>query len=138
MRNTNRFLPLLICLIWTVSILACYSIAFAAEPDPVSPGIEGSEAGEEGDEPVSTGMSDVAETIGKTFMDGIWSIFAIPVPGFNFTFGQMWLGVLLASVSILVIRIIFGFGASGSGGISSRTSSTSNPKISKERQSDEF
>ena len=99
MRNTNRFLPFLICFVWTVSILACCSIAFAAEADPVSPGVEDSETGEEGDVPISTGMSDITESLGKTFMEGIWSIFAIPVPGFNFTFAQMWLGVLLASVS---------------------------------------
>ena len=138
MRNTNRFLPFLICFIWGVSMLACYSIAFAAERESVSPGIENSDVSDEGDAPASTGMSDITESLGKAFMEGIWSIFGISVPGFNFTFGQMWLGVLLASVSILVIRILFGFGGSGPGGISSRTSSTSNPKISKERRHDEF
>lgn len=74
--------------------------------------------------------------LGKAVVDGIWALFGIYVPGFSFTFGQMWLGVLLASISILVVRMIFGFG--GSGGVSSRTSSTNNPKISKERRNDEF
>lgn len=83
-------------------------------------------------------MFDTAVSLGKAFMDGIWSLFGLCVPGFSFTFGQMWLGVLLCSVSIAVVRMAFGFGASGSGGVSSRTSSTDNPKISKERRHDEF
>ncbi|MDE7219946.1 MAG: hypothetical protein K2O45_10045 [Oscillospiraceae bacterium] len=83
------------------------------------------------------GMSDTTAALGKTFFSGIWALFAIGVPGFGFTFGQMWLGVLLASVSILVVRMIFGFGG-GPRGETSRTSSTNNPRISKERQRDEF
>lgn len=81
-------------------------------------------------------MFDTTVSLGKAFMDGIWALFGIYVPGFSFTFGQMWLGVLLASISILVVRLLFGFG--GSGGSTPRTSSTSNPKISKERRHDEF
>lgn len=81
-------------------------------------------------------MFDITIELGKALIGGIWSLFDIYVPGFSFTFGQMWLGVLLASISVLVVRLIFGFG--GSGGVSSRTSSTSRPKISKERRRDEF
>ncbi len=81
-------------------------------------------------------MFDTTVSLGKALVDGIWSLFGIYVPGFSFTFGQMYLGILLASVSILVVRMIFGFG--GSGGISSRTSSTSKPRISKERRNDEY
>lgn len=83
------------------------------------------------------GMYDTTAALGKSFLSGIWALFGIYVPGFGFTFGQMWLGVLLASLSILVIRMIFGFGG-GPRGESSRTSSTSNPRISKERRHDEF
>lgn len=83
------------------------------------------------------GMPDATAALGKTFLSGIWALFGIYVPGFSFTFGQMWLGVLLASLSILVVRMIFGFGG-GPSGESSRTSSTNNPKISKERRHDEF
>lgn len=83
------------------------------------------------------GMPDATAALGKTFLSGIWALFGIYVPGFSFTFGQMWLGVLLASLSILVVRMIFGFGG-GPRGESSRTSSTNNPKISKERRHDEF
>lgn len=82
-------------------------------------------------------MPDTTAALGKTFLSGIWSLFAIGVPGFGFTFGQMWLGVLLASLSILVVRIIFGFGG-GPRGDSPRTSSTNNPRISKERRHDEY
>lgn len=82
-------------------------------------------------------MFDTTVSLGKAIIDGIWSLFGIYVPGFSFTFGQMWLGVLLASLSILVIRMIFGFGG-GPRGESPRTSSTNNPKISKERRHDEF
>lgn len=84
-------------------------------------------------------MFDTTATLGKALIDGIWSLFGIYVPGFSFTFGQLWLGVAVASVSILVVRMIFGFGgAGGSGGDTPRTSSTNHPKISKERRNDEF
>ena len=82
-------------------------------------------------------MFDTTASLGKALIDGVWSLFGIYVPGFSFTFGQLWLGVLLASVSILVVRLIFGFGG-GSRGYSSRTGSTSRPRISKERRNDEF
>ena len=55
-------------------------------------------------------MFETTASLGKALMDGLWSLFGIYVPGFSFTFGQMWLGVTLASISILVVRLIFGFG----------------------------
>ena len=81
-------------------------------------------------------MFETTAQLGKALIDGIWGLFGIYVPGFSFTFGQMWLGVALASISILDVRLIFGIG--GSGGDSPRTGSTNNPKISKERRNDEF
>ena len=81
-------------------------------------------------------MFETTAQLGKALIDGIWGLFGIYVPGFSFTFGQMWLGVALASISILVVRLIFGI--VGSGGDSPRTGSTNNPKISKERRNDEF
>ena len=84
-----------------------------------------------------SGMMDSTAALGKTFLSGIWALFGIYVPGFNFTFGQMWFGVLLASISILVVRMIFGFGG-GPRGEAPRTSSTNHAKISKERRHDEF
>lgn len=83
-------------------------------------------------------MFDTTAQLGKALIDGIWSLFGIYVPGFSFTFGQLWTGVLLASVSILVVRMIFGFGGTGPGGVAPRTGSTNNPRISKERRHDEF
>nr|WP_325242446.1 hypothetical protein [uncultured Oscillibacter sp.] len=58
------------------------------------------------------------------------NLFDIQFPGFNFTFRQFWIAVALCGLSIRVIRVIFSFG--GSGGESTRSSSTRNPKISKE------
>ena len=133
MKNLYRVLPVLLCFLLTATALS--APACAAADSSVSPPAE--EGGEAGDEPVSTGMSDDAAALGKTFLSGIWSLFAISVPGFGFTFGQMWLGVLLCSVSILVVRMIFGFGGSQRGD-SPRTSSTNHPRISKERRHDEF
>lgn len=83
------------------------------------------------------GMQDATASLGRTFLSGIWKLFGIYVPGFSFTFGQMWLGVLLASVSILVVKLIFGFGG-GPRGYSPRTSSTNRARISRERRNDEF
>lgn len=82
-------------------------------------------------------MLETTASLGKALIDGIWSMFGITVPGFDFTFGQMWIAVLLASISILAVKFVFGFGA-GSNGDTPRTSSTNNPKISKERRDDEF
>lgn len=139
MKIINRILPFLSCLALVLSLAAAYSPAYAVEASLPPPSSEVGGSGEgEGDTPASTGMADTTASLGKALMDGIWSLFGISVPGFNFTFGQMWLGVLLCSVSILVIRMIFGFGGSGPGGISPRTSSTNNPRISKERRRDEF
>lgn len=140
MRTSNRIFPLFLCFVLVLSMAAFASPAHAAEdysPSLQAEEIEGAVGGG-GDIPASTGMFDTTASLGKTLMDGIWSLFGIYVPGFSFTFGQMWIGVLLCSVSILVIRMIFGFGGSGSGGISSRTSSTNRPRISKERRHDQF
>ena len=82
-------------------------------------------------------MFEETAALGQALLSGVWSLFGIYVPGFGFTFGQLWLGVLLASLSVLVIKFLLGFG-SGSSGDSTRTSSTDNPKISKERRHDEF
>lgn len=138
MRNARFLLLFLLCFVLMVAALAPCSTAYAADAGQTPPASEGGDSEGDGDAPASTGMFDTTASLGKIFMDGVWSLFAIYVPGFSFTFGQMWLGVLLASISILVVRILFGFGGSGPGGISSRTGSTNHPKISKERRHDEF
>ncbi len=128
MKNLRRILPVLLCLLLAIPALS--SPARASDDAPAPPS-----AGEE--EPERTGMSDATAALGKALIGGIWSLFAISVPGFSFTFGQLWLGVLLASVSVLVVRMLFGFGG-GQRGDSPRTSSTNSPRISKERRHDEF
>ena len=138
MKKLPQILPFLLCLVLAVSAAASYPVAYAAETNQPPPAAEGGGSEGDGDTPASTGMLDTTATLGKALLDGIWSLFGIYVPGFSFTFGQMWIGVLLASISILVVRMLFGFGGSSPGGISSRTSSTSNPRISKERRHDEF
>ena len=138
MKYLYRILPFLFCFVLTVSVIVPFSPAYASDAEPLPPVSDSDDGEEDGDAPVSTGMSDTTAELGKSLISGIWSLFGITVPGFDFTFGQLWVGVFLASVSILVIRMIFGFGGSGPDGVSSRTSSTSNPKISKERRNDEF
>ena len=82
------------------------------------------------------GMPESTAALGQALFAGIWNLFDIQFPGFNFTFRQFWIAVALCGLSIRVIRVIFSFG--GSGGESTRSSSTRNPKISKERRHDEF
>lgn len=81
-------------------------------------------------------MFEETEALGKSFVESVWGLFGIYVPGFSFTFGQMYLGILICSISLILIKLLFGIG--GSGGESTRTGSTNNPKISKERRNDEF
>ena len=54
-------------------------------------------------------MLETTAALGQAILSGVWSLFGVYVPGFDFTFGQMWLAVALASISILVIKFIFGF-----------------------------
>lgn len=125
-----------LCILLALSTASSFSLAYAIE-DQSSLLVEVEDTEEDGgDTSASAGMFDTTAALGKMLLSGVWSLFSIYVPGFSFTFGQMWLGALLASLSILVVRMIFGFG--GAGGVSSRTSSTDNPKISKERRHDEF
>lgn len=106
-----------------------YTTAIGTSPPGYNPIPEGS-GGE--------GMADTTAALGKTFLSAVWRLFGLYVPGFSFTFGQMWVGFFLASVSILVIKLIFGFGCGSCPGDTPRTSSTSSAKISKERRNDEF
>ena len=135
MKNLRRIVPFLLCFVLAVSVTV--SFAYAAD-SPAPAAAEEDHTNDGGGTSAGTGMLESTAQLGKALIDGVWSVFGIHVPGFSFTFGQMWVGVLLASVSILVIRMIFGFGGSGPSGVSPRTSSTNHPKISKERRHDEF
>ena len=79
-------------------------------------------------------MLEDTSALGQAFLSNIWRFFGITGPGFSFTLGQMWLGIALCVISIYLARMLFGMG----GGVSARTSSTNNPKISPARKDDEY
>lgn len=133
MKNAYRFLPLLLCLLLAAAALSPVSLAYEAQ----APSSADADSGGDGGSSAHAGMSAEAASLGKALLSGVWSLFGLYVPGFGFTFGQMWLAAALASVSILVVKLIFGF-SGGPRGLSSRTDSTRTPKISKERRHDEF
>ncbi len=118
-------------------LVAAFSVVSvsASAPDEGSPESAPPSEDQEQEEVQEPGMEEATLELGKTFLSGVWGLFGVTVPGFNFTFGQMWLGVFLCSLSLLVIKLLFGFGGSGD---TPRTSSTNNPKISDKRKGDEF
>ena len=86
----QRFLPLLACLLLAALLLPARSTACAASNTPAVV-----EADDSGDGGGSAGMFEATAALGKAFVSGVWSLFGIYVPGFSFTFGQLWLGVAL-------------------------------------------
>lgn len=80
-------------------------------------------------------MFETTAQLGQTFFKYLWGLFGIYVPGFSFTFGQMWLGVAVCSLSLLVLKLFFGLGGRG---VASRTGSTNKAKISENRKRDEY
>lgn len=67
-------------------------------------------------------------------LSAVWGLFnGVTVPGLGFSFGSLFLAVLLIKISISVIQHGLGFGGSGTG---YRSRSAKNPKISKERKGD--
>ncbi len=86
---------------------------------------------------IDRGMNEGTFEMGQALVGGTWKLFSVYVPGFDFTFGQMYIGIALCSISVAVIPFIFGFGGHG-GGDSPRTSSTDHAKIAEERRNDEF
>lgn len=83
---------------------------------------------------VSVVPSDTA-LLAKTVLNGVWGMTDVYVPGFSFTIRQLWLGMFMCSVSLIVIKLLFGVGGSG---VASRTSSTNKAKTSPERERDEY
>ena len=55
-------------------------------------------------------MLESTAALGQAFLSGIWNLFDVPVPGFDFTFRQFWLAVALCGLSIWVIHQFFGSG----------------------------
>lgn len=76
-------------------------------------------------------------SLGQALFSGWWNMLSVNVPGFTFTFREMYLGIMICSLSLVVLKIFFGLGGRG-GGASYRSGSSRNPKISKEREKDEF
>ncbi|WP_295581775.1 hypothetical protein [uncultured Oscillibacter sp.] len=81
-------------------------------------------------------MLESTASLGQAVIAGVWDLFSTPVPGFTFTFRQMWLGFAVCSLSLLLLKYLLGGG--GSSGSSTRSGSSRNPKISKSRKDDEF
>lgn len=127
----KRVLALCACLF----LLCAFPLPALAAEDVPSPHTSIPETTPEEEEQPS-GMLESTAALGQALLSGVWNLFDIQFPGFNFTFRQFWIAVALCGLSIRVIRVIFSFG--GSGGESPRSSSTRNPKISKERRHDEF
>ena len=40
-------------------------------------------------------MTESVLGLGQALISGVWSLFGITVPGFTFSFGEMWLGVTI-------------------------------------------
>ena len=126
----KRILALCVCLL----LFCAYPFpALAVEDNPV-PYTSIPEITPDEEEPAKpSGMLESTAALGQALMSGIWKLFDVQFPGFNFTFRQFWIAVAVCGLSIRVIRVIFNFG-----GESPRSSSTRTPKISKERRHDEF
>lgn len=81
------------------------------------------------------GFFDVAEVM----ISGVWDFFTeLEFPGLaGVTFASLAVAVAMAGLGLRLVSFLLGL-SGGGGGESTRTSSTNNPKISEERQSDEF
>ena len=64
-------------------------------------------------------MLESTASLGQAVIAGVWDLFSTPVPGFTFTFRQMWLGFAVCSLSLLLLKYLLGGG--GSSGSSTRS-----------------
>lgn len=75
----------------------------------------------------------ILDMLGSLFTS-VWDLFnGVAVPGLGFSFGSLFLAVLLIKISISIIRHALGFGGSGTG---YRSGSARKPKISDNRKGD--
>ncbi len=97
----------LFAVFFSLELVIAFSVvpAFAAAPDEGSPDPAPPSEDQEQEEVQDTGMEEATLELEKTFLSGVWGLFGVNVPGFNFTFGQMWLGFFLCSLSLLVIKL---------------------------------
>lgn len=70
----------------------------------------------------------------KELFSGIWGMFSLPWPGFPFTYGQVFLAVLLGSGALGIVLRMVGVNVTGTFG--TRGGNNSNIKISKTRSKD--
>lgn len=81
-------------------------------------------------------MGDFAALL-AAFVGGVGGFFNIPFPGLEgVSFGTLFLSLALAVLGIRLVSYLYGL--PGGGGISTRTKSTKNAKISEERRGDEY
>ncbi len=78
---------------------------------------------------------DIFEIV-RLFLSSSWDFLTeLTYPGLDVSFAALAVGLFLAVLGLRLLFYLFGL---GSGGDSPRTSSTSRPRISKERSRDEF
>lgn len=80
-------------------------------------------------------MADAANVV-TTLLALVWNYFSIEVPGFSFSFGDMFLGSAVISIAILMYKSSFGVDGGSTAG--HRAGSGRRGKVSKERRNDRF
>lgn len=81
-------------------------------------------------------LTEAAGSFLQLFFSSIWSLFDIQVPGLTFSYGSMYLGLAVISISIYILRAIFGGGHGR--GESYRAGSSRRPKVSEARRRDQY
>lgn len=80
-------------------------------------------------------MFESTAELGAFVLGQSWQFFNIQVPGFNFTFAQMAFGIAICTISLLVLRVMFGIGGRG---LAYRVGNSRRHKVSDERKGDEY
>lgn len=75
-------------------------------------------------------MSNFALIV-STIFGGAWKLFQLPVPGFSFTYADVVLAVMFATIALALVRYFF-----NRDGVTSTGRSSRNPRISEERKND--
>lgn len=81
-------------------------------------------------------MTEAAGSFLQLFFTSVWQLFEIQVPGLTFSFGTMYLSLAVISLSVYVLRSIFGGDHSRSE--SYRAGGSRRPKVSDARRHDQY
>lgn len=81
-------------------------------------------------------MTEAAGSFLQLFFSSVWSLFDIQVPGLTFSFGSMYLGLAVISISVYILRSVFGGGHDRSE--SYRSGGSRRPKVSDARRRDQY